>query len=608
MYANQKTALGDSRGSLDLQRSFDDASASTPVEAGMSDSDTTIDDRAQIQRALEFIHPGGGLVELLLVGVRTKDWSTPHVEVGVFDSAEAIEAEAERASGHCSRVLMTVNPVAANRTRSPKNTLGIARKGRCTGEGDVKRRQWLVVEVVHRGLTADSATDVELETAAESAHAICMELRAAGWPQPIEIRTATGIVLLYRIDLPADDGGLCRRVLEAIRAKISASMVDVSLRGAQAAHKIPMPGTQVRVGGHLPDRPHRMVSIETAPDVVEVVSRDSLEALAIAIPTSSQKTTASTPVGGMFSSHIGADLSADVRDHLSESPALTRLFNGKGKQSGDVSDRGYDWSLAMELVRAGVRNPNELVTAIWNRPVYAQNKPDMAYVTATAHRALEAGLQREREATKGKKTGGVDVEKVVRYDSDPPVWVFSVAGKEVVLCSADLIRRPTLLCKFTDALGHVPELPDKEEFLPWVNSLLARTEVVDQPGDASPDEGIRQELLSIVTGMPEGEEAADLDRDQVIMRDGRRHFKLRSVVRKLDETRHQGITEHKAAMHLRQLGAEPVQLRIGAEAGLRLWALTIAPTSPEPEAGTPPLPDPTPRQESTPDEDADVLL
>ncbi len=82
------------------------------------------------------------------------------------------------------------------------------------GEGDgaadkhVTGRRWLLVD-------ADPARDAKISSSdAEKAQALAVVrslrrfLAGLAWPAPILADSGNGYHLLYRIDLPADDGGL----------------------------------------------------------------------------------------------------------------------------------------------------------------------------------------------------------------------------------------------------------------------------------------------------------------------------------------------------------------------------------------------------------------
>jgi hypothetical protein len=136
-------------------------------------------------------------------------------------------------------------------------------------------------------------------------------LTGEGWPEPIHADSGNGAHLLYRVDLPADDGGLIERCLKALAARFNSDMVHVDQSVHNPARIWKLYGTQAGKGDSTTDRPHRMAKIIDAP-ALSVVRRELLEALAGTTPTSA------TP-GDSASKHHGTnDQSFDLDDWLAK--------------------------------------------------------------------------------------------------------------------------------------------------------------------------------------------------------------------------------------------------------------------------------------------------
>ncbi len=105
-------------------------------------------------------------------------------------------------------------------------------------------------------------------------------LSSVGWPDPIVADSGNGGHLLYRIDLPTDDGGLVRRCLTALAARFDDSAVNVDQKVHNPARICKLYGTVAGKGDNTVERPHRMSHIIGAPESIVVVSREQLEALA----------------------------------------------------------------------------------------------------------------------------------------------------------------------------------------------------------------------------------------------------------------------------------------------------------------------------------------
>src|SRR5690606_18683112 len=130
----------------------------------------------------------------------------------------------------------------------------------------------------------------------------------------------------------------------------------------------------------------------------------------------------------------------------------------------DTSSSGYDFSLALGLAHKGVTDPHELATALWHRPDGAAQAKGEKYIARTVQQALvlAARAARETEPTAGP-SGEIDfeVERVVVYDSAPPIHHLYIGGKEIVLSADELISPRRFKRKFVDKLRRIPRLPGR---------------------------------------------------------------------------------------------------------------------------------------------------
>ena len=82
-------------------------------------------------------------------------------------------------------------------------------------------------------------------------------LANAGWPEPVLATSGNGFHLLYRVDLPAADGGVVERVLKALAVRFNTDTARVDTKVANPARICKVPGTVARKGDATPARPHR---------------------------------------------------------------------------------------------------------------------------------------------------------------------------------------------------------------------------------------------------------------------------------------------------------------------------------------------------------------
>jgi hypothetical protein len=133
----------------------------------------------------------------------------------------------------------------------------------------VTRRRWLLVDI-------DGRSPLEAGELAQKAEDFLLSL---GWPLPIRVFTGGGYHLLYRIDLPAADQGLVRRVLAYLAVHFSPegrngpAWIDTAV--SDAARLARLPGTV-----NVKYQPARVARVDQLPGEIEAVPQERLEALA----------------------------------------------------------------------------------------------------------------------------------------------------------------------------------------------------------------------------------------------------------------------------------------------------------------------------------------
>ncbi len=201
-----------------------------------------------------------------------------------LDAAAAAIAELDR-SGIAPGIYVTMNPVAPALLARAANRIK-TRARETTTDKDIVGRRWLLIDVDPVRPAGVSSTNGELALALERARAIAEYLTSIGWPAPILAMSGNGYHLLYRVDLPADDGGLVKAVLAALAVRFSDEMVAVDRSVHNAARIVKVVGTMSRKGDDLrgapglEDRPHRRAEIIAAPEQLAAVAEERLRAVA----------------------------------------------------------------------------------------------------------------------------------------------------------------------------------------------------------------------------------------------------------------------------------------------------------------------------------------
>jgi hypothetical protein len=238
-------------------------------------------DAAEIQRALPVLFTPGDVVELRILDAQTSGDRRPHIESGYFDDWAKL-AEAAATIGKAKGWYVTLNPVNSALLARAHNRIRPAGKEPTTSDNDIIRRCWLPIDLDAVRPAGISSTDEEHKAALDFALTIRDHLAAVAWPEPIMADSANGAHLLYRIDLPADDGGLVERCLKALAAHFGArsDKVDLDTTVHNPARIWKLYGTPACKGDSTAERPHRMARLLAVPSTIEIVPVELLEALA----------------------------------------------------------------------------------------------------------------------------------------------------------------------------------------------------------------------------------------------------------------------------------------------------------------------------------------
>ena len=234
-------------------------------------------------RAIRTIFEPGDVIEIRALDVgRTPDRSgSTYAGYFNFENQDAITSAIRKVDGQAEGVYIVFNrfrpellPRSNNRLKNrPKHT---------TGDADIIERRWLFIDADAIRPTGISATDTEHEAAVQRTVAIRENLAERGWPEPIRGDSGNGGHLLYR--LPHLDlehaADLVKRCLKALSARFSDSVVNIDESTANAARMCKLYGTLARKGDSTAERPHRRSALLEAPERIEPVALEALEALA----------------------------------------------------------------------------------------------------------------------------------------------------------------------------------------------------------------------------------------------------------------------------------------------------------------------------------------
>ena len=234
-------------------------------------------DANEITHALHLWFQAGDVFEVRVLDAVSADYRREHIESGYFDY-EHISAVPEALKRLLSfrGVYVTINPVNPDLLARAVNRLRPAGRNPTTADTDIVRRRWLLIDCDPRRASGVSSSNAEHESALAKAREIRDGLSSLGWPKPVLTDSGNGAQLMYRIDLPADDGELVRRVIGEI-AKASSEQVAIDTSVHNPARIWRLPGTMNCKGDSIPERPHRMARILEEPQDIGSVSLEQMQ-------------------------------------------------------------------------------------------------------------------------------------------------------------------------------------------------------------------------------------------------------------------------------------------------------------------------------------------
>jgi hypothetical protein len=195
------------------------------------------------------------------------------VDAGYFDADHwndlADYATGMNASG--AAVYITLNPVDPQLLSRYSNRIEAFAKATTTDK-QVTRRRWLLIDLDPVRPSGTSATNTQLEAAANKAREVHGYLLGIGWPKSVAALSGNGYHLLYAIDLPNDEAStaLVKGVLLALAERFDDAHTKVDRTVFNAARICKLYGTVANKGDHTASAPWRLSCLLDIPARVVV--------------------------------------------------------------------------------------------------------------------------------------------------------------------------------------------------------------------------------------------------------------------------------------------------------------------------------------------------
>jgi hypothetical protein len=303
---------------------------------------------------------------------------------------------------------------------------------------------------------------------------------------------------------------------------------------------------------------------------------------------------------------IGNELPADVRQLLADHKRLQTLFSGEGKlefgwdgRRLDQTPVGYDFSVALALVRKGITDPSVLATALACRPDRHARGRGRVYIASTVKAALAhscgtttgSGAQPTPAGVNGGSVAAppataaplLGIQKVRVYkDPGTPRFELDINGNTVSFTAAQLLNLSQFRVRYFEQLCTLPQIPTgRDAQAKWasiVEGLGQSAEVIDLPPDATSEGALLDAVRRAIKGLQIGESVDDLDDGKGFAVNGKLLFKTDAIVRQVKATFEKPKIQD-VGRHLSKLGLEYKTRRYGPgkKDTVRAWQTKLPP-------------------------------
>jgi hypothetical protein len=229
-------------------------------------------------RACNLIFEPGQVTELRALEATVNGERFTQTYSGYFDDPEKLADAVESIQG-ADNIYIVPNPVKPALLARSVNKIRAAKKRPLTTDHDIERRRWFLIDCDPERPAGIASTDAEHDAATSKAWEVEEDLHTRGWPKPIVADSGNGGHLLYRIDEPADDGGLVEQCLAALQSLVGDDQIKIDVTCHNPARIWKYYGTLSGKGdadAATIGRPQRMARIIEAPDTLEIVPHDLL--------------------------------------------------------------------------------------------------------------------------------------------------------------------------------------------------------------------------------------------------------------------------------------------------------------------------------------------
>ena len=209
--------------------------------------------KAMMAKTIETLYRPGDVFECRILGVDSGYGKKNYCGFFLYDGTNALQIVEEILKIPPGMgIYLTLNPVYSSLLACSNNRMKIAGTGDSTGDKDVLKRRFFLVDIDPIRKSGTSATNAQTELAKKQAEYIFRYLKSLGWPDPIICFSGNGFHLLYMVDLPTQDNGLLKNCLEKLALMFDTDTVTIDTTVANASRITRFYGSVARKGDEVP--------------------------------------------------------------------------------------------------------------------------------------------------------------------------------------------------------------------------------------------------------------------------------------------------------------------------------------------------------------------
>lgn len=233
----------------------------------------------ELRKAIEQIHPNGGLYEVRIIGKTKKPIS------GFFKGADELLKQLQNVDLRNTNIYFTLNSLDDDLYSRMQHERFVAGASGAE-DGDVLGYDWLFIDLDPKRKTGISSSDDELQEAYELAKKVYQFLKNYGFEEPVKAISGNGAHLLYRINLANSDSNkeLIQRCLMALSMMFDTDKVEVDTSTFNQSRVCKLYGTIAQKGASTEKRPHRLSRIIGDIKVIKPTDVTYLRKLASELP------------------------------------------------------------------------------------------------------------------------------------------------------------------------------------------------------------------------------------------------------------------------------------------------------------------------------------